>query len=82
MAAFRNSCNVCVVKVFINFITFLVAPSSSRSLVVSFLAAAAAAAALEVYLLVGRVVAGLCEKVTFRVSNGYLNLPFYLPMAQ
>jgi hypothetical protein len=72
-----------VFKVFINFNTFLVAPSSSRSLVVSFLAAAAAvAAALEVYLLVGRVVAGLCEKVTFRVSNGYLNLPIYLPMAQ
>ena len=52
------------------------------ALVVSFLAAAAAAAALEVYLLVGRVIAGLCEKVTFRVSNGYLNLPIYLPMAQ
>ena len=49
-------------------ITFLAAPSSSRRLVVrwSF----------------GPSVRGLCEKVTFRVLNGNLNLPTHLPMRQ
>ena len=47
---------------------FLAALSSSRSVVVG--------------PLVGWLVGGLCEKVTFRVLNGNLNLPTYLPMQQ
>ena len=51
-------------------IEFLAALSSSRSLVVGW----------SVGLLVGLSVLDLCEKVTFRVSNGNCNLPkTYLP---
>ena len=54
-------------------VVFLAAPTSSRtyrSLVVGWLVGPK----------VGWSVGDLCEKVTFRVSTGNLNLPTYLPM--
>ena len=48
------------------------APSSSKSLVVGRLVRPSVCWSVE----------QLCEKVTFRVSNGNLKLPLYLPMQQ
>ena len=61
-------CMYMVEVMLVRMVPFLAALSSSRSLVVR--------------RLVGPSVREVCEKVTFRVSNGYFNLPSDPPMIQ
>ena len=56
---------------------YKIPPSQSRYI---FLAALSSSRSLVVGSFVGPSVRHFCEKVTLRVSNGYLNLPTYLPM--